>query len=347
MTYSMTQKLDKVIIIAEAGVNHNGDIDLAYKLIDAASEAGADYVKFQTFIPELLVSKDARKAEYQQKNSGESSQQEMLKALALTHDQFDLLFDYCQKKNIGFLSTGFDEKSVRFIDSLGVDYHKVPSGEITNLPYLRLIGSLHKRVLLSTGMATLHEVHNALNVLVQQGLTLNDIIVLQCTTEYPAPYNEVNLLAMSTMAGELQVTTGFSDHTAGIEIPVAAVALGAQVIEKHFTLNKNLPGPDHKASLEPHELAAMVKAIRNVEMSLGNGVKEPAPSEIKNIEAARRSIHLAKALPAGHVLTENDLIMKRPGNGISPMRINEIIGLKISKDLPEDWKLTENDLLIP
>lgn len=331
----------KVKIIAEAGVNHNGDIKIAFQLIDAAKEAGADYVKFQTFIPELLVSKEARKADYQQQNTGiEGTQQQMLKKLALTYDQFDELFNYCKTVGIGFLSTGFDEKSIRFIDSLKVDFHKIPSGEITNLPYLRLIGSLGKRILLSTGMATLDEVTDAINILYEQKVTKDQITVLQCTTEYPAPFNEVNLLAILSMSQSLGVKTGFSDHTSGIEIPIAAVALGATVIEKHFTLSRQLPGPDHKASLEPGELAAMVKAIRNVELAMGTGIKSPSLSESKNITAARRSIHLSNDLPMGHVLQEQDLIMKRPGDGISPMMLNKVIGKTIKYNLIKDTRLT-------
>lgn len=333
----------KAIIIAEAGVNHNGSIELAYQLIDAAKNAGADYVKFQTFIPALLVSKEAKQAEYQTKNTGEKSQLEMLEELALSYEHFQALYDYCRSKEIGFLSTGFDEPSVKFIDSLGIDYHKIPSGEITNLPYLKLIGGLRKKILLSTGMATLTEVKSAVDILLSEGSNLDDIIVLQCTSEYPAPYNEVNLCAMSTMQKTLGVKVGFSDHTQGIEVPIAAVALGASVIEKHFTLNKNFPGPDHIASLEPDELKAMVNAIRNVEEALGNGMKTPSFSEQKNIEPVRRSIFTNKALLAGHVIKEDDLIMKRPGNGISPMRINQVIGKVVKCDIQENSMLKESD----
>lgn len=327
---------NKIIIIAEAGVNHNGSMELAFQLIDAAKEAGADYVKFQTFIPELLVSKVASKAAYQRDNTAEGSQQEMLKKLVLTYDQFGNLYDYCTKKGIGFLSTGFDEKSVRFIDSLNVDYHKVPSGEITNLPYLRLIGSMGKRVILSTGMANMEEIEEAIKVICWKGLTRKDIIVLQCTTEYPAPYEDANLKTIETMHHALGVQTGFSDHTSGIEIPIAAAALGAVVLEKHFTLSRELPGPDHKASLEPQELAKMVESVRNVELALGTGIKSPSPSEIKNMSSARRSIHLNKNILSGHIIKEEDLIMKRPGNGISPMLLNKILGKRILVDLPED-----------
>lgn len=327
----------KVIIIAEAGVNHNGDIKLAYKLIDAAKEAGADYVKFQTFIPDLLVSQTAAKADYQIQNTGFSgTQHEMLTKLALTHDQFGDLSDYCKKAGIGFLSTGFDEKSLRYIDSLGVDYHKIPSGEITNLPYLRLVGNLGKKVILSTGMAYLAEVEDAIEVLCEQRMTRDQIIVLQCTTEYPTPFDEVNLLTLVSMHQSLGIQTGFSDHTRGIEVPIAAVALGAMVIEKHFTLSRQMEGPDHQASLEPDELAAMVKAIRNVELAIGSAIKRPTPSEVKNIQAARRSIHISHDLLEGHILTEEDFIMRRPGDGISPMMSTELVGKKIKCDIPKD-----------
>lgn len=329
----------RIIIIAEAGVNHNGSMKLAFQLIDAAKDADVDYVKFQTFIPELLVSKNASKAAYQDRNTSDGSQKDMLEKLVLTYDQFGELKDYCVKKGIGFLSTGFDEKSVRFIDSLNVDYHKVPSGEITNLPYLRLIGSLGKKVILSTGMANLEEIEDAIKVICWNGLTRNDIIVLQCTTEYPAPYDETNLRTIETMHRTLGVQTGFSDHTRGIEIPIAAAALGAVVLEKHFTLSRELPGPDHKASLEPTELIQMVKSVRNVELALGSGIKSPSPSEIKNMSSARRSIHINRDLLNGHIIEEEDLIMKRPGNGISPMLLNNIIGKRTLIDLTEDTLL--------
>ncbi len=330
----------KVIIIAEAGVNHNGDIKLARQLIDAAADAGADYVKFQTFIPSLLVSKNAIKAEYQAKNTEEGSQIEMLNQLALKHKQFRELKDYCDQRMIGFLSTGFDDESVMFIDNLGVEYHKVPSGEITNLPYLRLIGSLRKKVILSTGMATLEEVKTSVKILKEAGS--DDITVLHCTTEYPAPAEEVNLRAIMTMHQELGLPTGYSDHTQGIVIPLAAVAMGAVMIEKHFTLSRELPGPDHKASLEPAELAEMVKTIRLIEKALGDGIKQPTASEIKNIIVARRSIHIKHDLPKGHKLSEDDLIMKRPGEGISPMKYQEVIGKTLLDDLAADTMLQED-----
>lgn len=319
-------------------------MELAYKLIDAARNAGADYVKFQTFVPELLVSKDAKKAEYQEKYTDENNQQDMLKKLALTYAQFGELAAYCKSSGIGFLSTGFDDQSIYYIDSLGVDYHKIPSGEITNLPYLRLIGSLGKKVLLSTGMANLLEVKTAIDVLYNQHLKREDVTVLQCTTEYPAPYDEVNLLTIQSMRDELGVNTGISDHTQGIEVPIAAVALGASVIEKHFTLSRNLPGPDHNASLEPAEMSRMIQSIRNIEAAMGTGIKSPTPSEEKNIVAARRSIHLARDLQAGHIITVDDLIMKRPGNGISPMLIDQVIGKRLNTDLSSDVLLKFEDL---
>jgi len=338
--------MNKVFIIAEAGVNHNGDIELAYKLIDLAAEAGADYVKFQIFNASKLVSAKAPKAEYQIKNEGDddSSQLQMLEKLALTHHDFRQLADYCRKKGIGFLSTGFDEESVLLIDSLGVDYHKIPSGEITNLPYLKLIGSLRKPIILSTGMATLDETARALEVLYQEGVKPEFVTLLHCTTEYPAPVEEVNLNAMLTMGKAFGVKTGYSDHTRGIEIPVAAVAMGACIIEKHFTSNRNLPGPDHQASLEPEELTLMVSSIRNVTMALGDGIKRPSASELKNINIARRSIHLADTLYSGHLILEKDLIMKRPGSGISPMMIAQVIGKRLNRNLEKDTLLTWEDL---
>jgi len=333
--------MQQIIIIAEAGVNHNGSLQLAYGLIDKAAEAGADYVKFQTFIPSRLVSFHAPKAEYQARNTDghASSQQSMLEQLALTFSDFKSLQQYCLKKGIGFLSTGFDEESVRFIDDLGVDFHKIPSGEITNKPYLELIGSLGKPVIVSTGMATLDEVAAALEILYGQGLTKNMITLLHCTTEYPAPASEVNLKAIETMRSTFDLPAGYSDHTAGILIPLAAAAMGACMIEKHFTTSRQLPGPDHKASLEPAELTEMVKNIRLIEQALGDGIKKPTASEIKNIAVARRSIHLINKLPEGHIISHNDLIMKRPGTGISPMQIDAVIGKTLKTGLDQDSML--------
>ena len=338
---------EKIIIIAEAGVNHDGKLKQALQLIDEAAKSGADYIKFQTFNASKLVSASAAKAAYQSTNTGkpDESQHSMLEALALGFDDFRTLNDYCKEKQIGFLSSGFDHESILFIDSLEVDYHKVPSGEITNLPMLQLIGSLGRKVLLSTGMATLNEIEVALNILRESGTPLDKITVLQCTTEYPAPYDEVNLRVMQTIHEAFKVEIGYSDHTPGIIIPVAAVAMGARVIEKHFTLDCNLPGPDHKASLEPDELFEMVKAIRMVEQALGDGIKIPGKAEQKNIMVARRSIHLSQKVSRGQELTESDLVMKRPGHGISPMRINEVIGRKVTMDLNEDTLLTWEHLL--
>jgi len=338
---------NKIIIIAEAGVNHDGKLKQALQLIDEAARSGADYIKFQTFNASKLVSASAAKAAYQSANTGkpDESQHSMLEALALGFDDFRTLNDYCKRKHIGFLSSGFDKESILFIDSLEVDYHKIPSGEITNLPMLQLIGSLGRRVLLSTGMATLHEIEVALNILRESGTPMEKTIVLQCTTEYPAPFDEVNLNVMHTIREAFNVEIGYSDHTPGIVIPIAASALGAAVIEKHFTLDRNLSGPDHKASLEPDELAEMVKAIRMVELALGDGIKVPGRAEQKNILVARRSIHLSRKVSRGQELTVSDLVMKRPGHGISPMRIHEVIGRKVAVDLNEDTLLTWEQLL--
>jgi N-acetylneuraminate synthase len=333
--------MSKVLIIAEAGVNHNGSYELALRLIDAAKEAGADIVKFQTFVPELLMSKKAQKADYQKQTTGaEESQLEMIKKLSLGFEAFQSLKEYCEKVGIEFLSTPFDMVSIDWLEKLGIQTYKLPSGEITNLPYLRKIGKLKKKVIFSTGMASMAEIKDAMAVLTEAGTRKEDITVLHCNTEYPTPFGDVNLRAMNSIKNELNVPVGYSDHTMGIEIPIAAVAMGATVIEKHFTLDRNMEGPDHKASLEPAELKAMVQSIRHIEAALGNGVKEPSPSEKKNIAIARKSIHTSKTLAAGTVLTEADLIMKRPGDGISPMKMNEVIGKKIKTTLEEDTKLS-------
>lgn len=335
-----------VIIIAEAGVNHNGDLNLAKKLIDVAAEAGADYVKFQTFKTENLVSPDAKKASYQIENTGDDtiSQFEMLKKLELDIDTHYELIAYCQERNIKFLSTPFDLDSIDLLASLNLDFIKIPSGEITNLPYLEKIGKLQKRLILSTGMTNLGEIETALKILGQAGTPRSQIIVLHCNTEYPTPMEDANLLAIPTIKNAFQVKPGYSDHTLGIEAPIAAVALGAICIEKHFTLDKNMEGPDHKASLEPKELKAMVRAIRNVEIALGTGIKKPSPSEIKNIPIARKSIHLGHALDENYELTASDLEMKRPGDGISPMQLNEIIGRKLKTAKPAFYQLKWEDL---
>ncbi|MDF1613504.1 N-acetylneuraminate synthase [Desulfurivibrio dismutans] len=332
---------DHVFIIAEAGVNHNGDLELAKKLIDAAAAAGADAVKFQTFKAESLVARDAPKAAYQQRNSGgEESQYEMLKRLELSEEQFVVLHGYCQSQGIEFLSTAFDLKSVDFLASLGLEIFKIPSGEITNLPYLRKVGGLGKKIILSTGMADLEEVEAALAALEQAGTTREGITVLQCTTEYPTPMAEVNLRAMATIARQCRVAVGFSDHTEGIEAAIAAAALGAKVVEKHFTLDKTLPGPDHKASLEPDELRAMVRAIRNIEKALGDGIKRPGPSELPNRTVARKSIVAARDIKKGEQFTAKNLTVKRPGGGISPMRWDEMLGQTAGRDFDQDELIT-------
>ncbi|HEY9083421.1 MAG TPA: N-acetylneuraminate synthase [Vicingaceae bacterium] len=338
--------MQKTIIIAEAGVNHNGDIIKAKELIDVAAAAGADYVKFQTFVTELNVSKIAPRATYQEKNTGNTeSQFDMIKKLELSFDDFKALNDYANKCNIKFLSTGFDFPSIDFLDELGIDFFKIPSGEITNLPYLEHIAKKGKKVIISTGMATIEEIKSALHVLTNNGLNKNDITVLHCNTEYPTPMQDVNLKAMLHIQKEFDVAIGYSDHTLGIEVPIAAVALGATVIEKHFTLDNNLSGPDHKASLEPNELKNMVVAIRNIELAIsGDGIKKTSKSEQSNKAVARKSIHIKKALPQGHIIESSDLIVKRPGDGISPMEINKVIGKMLTTALKEETKLLWNHL---
>jgi N,N'-diacetyllegionaminate synthase len=340
-------KANKVLIIAEAGVNHNGDFELAKKLVDAAAEAGADYVKFQTFKASKIVNRTARKAEYQAKNlaTGDVTQYEMLKSLEMPEEWHYQLDKYAKDKKIAFLSTGFDEDSIDFLDTIGSPLFKIPSGEITNRPYLEHIGSKGKPVILSTGMADMADIRACMDILYAQGISKQMITVLHCNTEYPTPMTDVNLLAMNAIQHEFGVSVGYSDHTLGIEVPIAAVALGATVIEKHFTLDRSMPGPDHRASLEPQELKAMVAAIRNIELAIsGSAIKEPSPSEIKNKEAARKSIHLKTSLQAGHVVRLTDLEMKRPGNGISPMDLDKVIGKKLRTELPEEWKLSFNDI---
>lgn len=326
------------LVIAEAGVNHNGSIELAKQLIDAAAEAGVDYVKFQTFKADKIVTRTARKADYQQRNIGsdDNSQYAMLKRLELSSEQHIELLAYCHEKGIKFFSTAFDFCSIDFLASLHLGLWKIPSGEITNYPYLKKIAGFHEPVILSTGMSTLEEIESAMEVLINNGLQKEQITVLHCNTEYPTPMCDVNLSAMNEMRQRLGVGIGYSDHTQGIEVPIAAVALGAEVIEKHFTLDRNLPGPDHKASLEPLELKAMVSAIRNIEQALGIGHKTISESERKNIEIARKSIVAARPIKKGELLTEEKLTVKRPGNGISPMQWNEVIGTIATKDFDEE-----------
>lgn len=339
--------MDSVTIIAEAGVNHNGSIEKAKQLIDVAADCGVDIIKFQTFKAEKLVSKKARLAEYQTENmktSQNETQFEMLKKLEINEEGHILLQQYCNVKGIEFWSTAFDDDSLLLLKKLGITKWKIPSGDVTNLPFLRKIGSYNQEVILSSGMSTLKEIKDAIQALTSAGCLQENITVLHCNTEYPTPMHDVNLNAMLQIKDELHVKVGYSDHTQGIEIPIAAVALGAAVIEKHFTLDKNLPGPDHKASLEPNELKAMVSAIRNIEKALGAGLKIPSESEIKNKHVARKSIHLKHSLKAGHVITEDDLIMKRPGNGISPMLLDQVIGKVTLAALPSDYQLMIKDI---
>lgn len=324
-----------VYIIAEAGVNHNGSLEIAKLMVDSAKESGVDCIKFQTFVSKNIVSKNAVKAEYQKQHTDSNENQlDMLKKLELSFDEFIEISKYCENKEIEFLSTGFDFDSVDFLNCLGMEKWKIPSGDITNLPYLIKIANLNKPVILSTGMSTLEDVSVALNVLKENGS--GEITVLHCTTEYPTPYEDVNLTAMNTIKNEFEVPVGYSDHTKGIEIPIAAVAIGATVIEKHFTLDRNMEGPDHKASLEPDELKAMVTAIRNVEKAIGTGVKIPVQSEKKNIAIARKSIIANCNIKKGETFTEENLTVKRPGNGINPMKWFEVIGKPAIRDFEED-----------
>lgn len=329
--------MSKTLIIAEAGVNHNGSLVLAYKLIDTAKKAGVDAIKFQTFKAESLVSKKAEKAEYQKENTNaEENQFEMIRRLELSLDAHHKLIKCCKENEIVFLSSPFDLDSIDLLNELGLEIFKVPSGEIINLPYLRKIGRQNKKVILSTGMADLGEIEEAINVLVENGTEKEKITILQCNTEYPTPYEDVNLKAMLTIKNAFNVKVGYSDHTKGIEVPIAAVALGAEVIEKHFTLDRNMEGPDHKASLEPNELKQMVESIRNIEKALGNGIKKPSSSEKKNINIARKSILAARIIKKGEILNENNLVVKRPGDGISPMHWDEVIGKPATKDFDVD-----------
>ena len=338
--------MNKVIIIAEAGVNHNGSLEKAKLLIDAASEAGVDFVKFQSFKAEKLVSPDAQKADYQKKNIGDNddNQFQMLRELELSEKDHEELLEYCDQKNVAFFSTAFDVDGLSYLDSLGLNLFKVPSGEITNYPYLRKLAELGKPVILSTGMSNLKDIESALQVL-EQGIDRSMITILHCNTEYPTPMNDVNLKAMTTIESYFNTSVGYSDHTMGIEVPIAAVALGARVIEKHFTLDRELPGPDHKASLEPHELIEMVRTIRNIEQAIsGSGIKEPSSSEKRNISIARKSIHSKKDLKKGSILKEEDLIPLRPGDGISPMEWVNIIGKELLVDYKAFQKIHISDL---
>lgn len=329
-----------VLIIAEAGVNHNGSIDVAKQLIDKAAEAGADIIKFQTFKSEKLVSKFAKQAEYQKRNIGgkvDDSQLNMLKKLELSQEDHEGLMQYCQQKGIKFFSTAFDMDSIDYLHSLHMGLWKIPSGEITNFPYIRKIAQYGEPVILSTGMCEMDDICAAMNVLIKFGVKREQITILHCNTEYPTPFEDVNLKAMIALKDEFKVEVGYSDHTKGIEVPIAVVALGATVIEKHFTLDRNMEGPDHKASLEPDELKAMVSAIRNIEKAVGgDGIKHVSESERKNIAIARKSIVAACDIKAGEIFTEQNLTVKRPGNGISPMRWEEVLGQTASRDFSEE-----------
>ena len=326
-----------ILIIAEAGVNHNGSIKIAKKLIDVASKAGADFVKFQTFKAERIVTVNAEKAEYQKEVANiDESQFDMIKKLELDKKAHYELYKYSKQKNIQFLSTAFDHKSIELLAKLDIPIFKIPSGEITNFPYLRHIGGLDKKIIMSTGMSSMVEIRDALNILVRAGAKKENITILHCNTEYPTPMEDVNLKAMITIRDELDINVGYSDHTLGIEVPIAAAAMGAIVIEKHFTLNKNMPGPDHSSSLEPEELKSMVLAIRNIEKSIGNGKKIPSKSELKNINIVRKSIVAKKPIKKGELFTEKNLTIKRPGTGISPMKWENIINIKSKKDFDID-----------
>jgi N,N'-diacetyllegionaminate synthase len=331
--------MKNTIIIAEAGVNHNGSIELAKQLVDKAVEAGVDYIKFQTFKASKLVTKTAKQAEYQQKNIGkeDDSQFQMLKKLELTHEDHEILIAYCKEKGIKFFSTAFDFDSIEYLHSLNLGLWKIPSGEVTNYPFLKRIAAYNEKTILSTGMCEMADVRAAVEALYRNGLSKENLLLLHCNTEYPTPFGDVNLKAMEALRKEFGVEVGYSDHTKGIEVPIAAVALGASVIEKHFTLDRNMEGPDHKASLEPDELKAMVSAIRNIEKAVGgDGTKHVSKSERKNIAIARKSIVAAKGIKKGEILTEENITVKRPGTGISPMCWEEVIGTKAIRDFAED-----------
>ena len=331
--------MSHTLIIAEAGVNHNGSLEMAKRLVDAAVDAGVDIVKFQTFKADQLVKKDAKQAEYQKINVGDGndSQYDMLRKLELSQDDHKQLFAHCRERSIRFLSTAFDFDSVDYLHSLNLGLWKIPSGEITNYPYLKKIAQFGEPVILSTGMCSMGDVEAAVNVLLENGVKKEDITILHCNTEYPTPFEDVNLKAMVAMREEFGVEVGYSDHTMGIEVPIAAVALGATVIEKHFTIDRNMEGPDHKASLEPAELKSMVKAIRNIEKAIsGDGTKHISESECKNMAIARKSIIAARDIKKGELLTEANLTVKRPGTGISPMRWEEVIGTKAIRDFDEE-----------
>ena len=330
--------MNKTIIIAEAGVNHNGDIETAKRLIDVAADAGVDYVKFQTFKANKIVTKHAKRADYQNNNTKDlDTQYEMLKKLELDEDSHHLLIKYCNHKGIKFLSTGFDLDSLQFLNKIGIRLAKIPSGEITNYPYLKKVAQLYSEVILSTGMSDMDDINKALAILLKFGVKKENITILHCNTEYPTPMSDVNLKAMLHIQTELNVKIGYSDHTLGIEVPIAAVSLGARVIEKHFTLDRNLPGPDHRASLEPNELKSMVNSIRNIEKALsGSGIKEPSKSELKNKQIIRKSIIALKPITKGEIFNNRNIGTKRPGTGISPMKWESVIGQASKYNFEQD-----------
>ena len=335
--------MNHTIIIAEAGVNHNGSLEMAKQLVDKAVEAGVDYIKFQTFKASKLVTKSAKQAEYQQKNIGKEgdSQYQMLKKLELSPEDHEVLIAYCKGRGIRFFSTAFDFDSIEYLNSLNLGLWKIPSGEVTNYPFLKRVAAFNEKTILSTGMCDMQDVRNAVDALYKNGLSKEKLILLHCNTEYPTPFEDVNLKAMDALRKEFGVEVGYSDHTKGIEVPIAAVALGATVIEKHFTLDRTLPGPDHKASLEPDELKAMVEAIRNIEKAVdGDGTKHVSESERRNIAIARKSIVAACDIKAGEIFTEENLTVKRPGSGISPMHWEDVLGQKAKEDFNEDELIT-------
>lgn len=335
-------KYNKTLIIAEAGVNHNGDINLAKRLIEVASEAGADFVKFQTFVAKNCISKNAKKAEYQLQTTDENqSQLDMVKKLELSKQDHEILIEHCKKFNIKFLSTAFDLESIDLLAKFDIEIFKIPSGELTNLPYLKKIASFNKNIILSTGMATLGEIEKVLDILVQNGTQRDKIIILHCNTEYPTPFEDVNLRAMQTLKKAFCLPVGYSDHTLGITIPIAAVAMGACVIEKHFTLDKSMQGPDHQASLEPEELKAMIKSIRELEQAFGDGIKIPSKSESKNKVIARKSLVAKKAIKKGECFSEENLTTKRPGDGICAMEYDKYLGKIASREYAEDELIDE------
>ena len=330
--------MEHICIIAEAGVNHNGNYETAIQMVKAAEKAGADYIKFQTFVPEKLVSASAQKAEYQKKTTGsKESQLDMLKKLTLTDEEFLNIKNYCDEIEIGFLSTPFDLESIDFLENLNMDFWKIPSGEITNLPYLEKIAKTKKKIVMSTGMSDINEIKDAVNLLEKNGA--EDIVLLHCNTQYPTPFCDVNLKAMDEIKRKTGKKVGYSDHTNGIEIPIAAAAMGAVVIEKHFTLDRNMEGPDHKASLEPDELSKMVSSIRNIEKAMGDGMKKPSGSEIKNRDRVRQSIVASKEIKSGELFSEDNITAKRPGDGISPMHWYEVLGTEAIKDFKKDEKI--------